>query len=136
MQTDGNARLPELSGGVKIWKDVNDKYYIVEAGNSQRKFLMAPPSAVEQEAGQYLGLLKGWANDRTFTRNGVKFTNVDGKLNVEMDDGKTSMQTGPAGLTLKLADRPVSTLNLTNETQLTIGEGEKQNNNQCRKPGC
>lgn len=123
LQTDGNAFF-ELSGGVKIWKDVNDKYFIIEAGKQPQEILDGAASAVEQEARQYLGLLKGWANDRTFTRNGVKFTNVDGKLNVEMDDGKTSMQTGPAGLTLKLADRPASTLTLTNETQLTIGEGK------------
>lgn len=125
LQTDGNAFF-ELSGGVKIWKDVNDKYYIIEAGKQPQEILDGAASAVEQEARQYLGLLKGWANDKTFTRNGVKFTNVDGKLNVEMDDGKTSMQTSPAGLTLNLADRPASTLTLTNETQLTIGEGKNK----------
>ncbi len=125
LQTDGNAYF-ELAGGVKIWKDVNDKYYVVEAGKQPQEILDGATSQVETQAREYLGMLKGWANQNTFTRNGVKFTNVDGKLNVEMDDGETSMQTGPEGLTLKLPDQAVSTVSFTNDQVFTIGAGESK----------
>lgn len=124
LQTDGNAFF-ELSGGVKIWKDASDKYYIIEAGKEPQPILDGSTGkAVETQAREYLDLLKGWANENTFTRNGVKFTNDNGKLNVEMED-KTKLETGPDGLTLTAPDRTVSALNtLTNE--FTIGEGDKK----------
>jgi len=125
LQTDGNAYF-ELNGGVKIWKDVNDKYFILEDGKTPEAILDGSSGkAVEQQAREYLGHLKSWANQNTFTRDGVKFTNVDGKINVEMDDGKTSLQAGTTALVLNTSDTPVSTFN-TLTKNFTIGVGKDQ----------
>jgi len=123
LQTDGNAFF-ELPGGVKIWKDIHDKYFIVEAGKEPQPILEGTTGkASEAQAKEVLGQLKGWAEQNTFTRDGVKFTNANGKVNVEMDDGRTKLQAGPESLVLTLPDRAVSTLNtLTNK--VTIGEGK------------
>ncbi len=124
LQTDGNAFF-ELAGGVKIWKDVNDKYFLIEAGKEPQAILDGSTGKlVEAQAREYLDLLKGWANENTFTRNGVKFTNDNGTFNVELED-KTKLETGPNGLNLRAPDRPVSNYNpLTKE--FTIGEGNQK----------
>lgn len=125
LQTDGNAFF-ELAGGIKIWKNASNKYFVIEEGKAPQEILDGEESKrVQAQAEQYLDLLKGWANNNTFTRDGVKFTNVDGKIELEMDDGKTSLQAGPKGLVLKAENAPISTVDtLTNK--LTIGEGKDQ----------
>ncbi len=125
LQTDGNAFF-ELNGGVKIWKNVNDKYFIIEDGKEPQAILDGSSGkAVEDQAREYLGHLKNWANQNTFTRDGVKFTNVGGRIDVEMDDGKTSLQAGTTALVLNTPDSPTSTFN-TLTKKFTLGQGADQ----------
>lgn len=125
LQTDGNAYF-ELNGGVKIWKNVNDKYFIIEDGKEPQVILDGSSGkAVEDQAREYLGHLKNWANQNSFTRDGVKFTNVGGRIDVEMDDGKTSLQAGTTALVLNTPDQPTSTFN-TLTKKFTLGQGADQ----------
>ncbi len=122
LQTDGNAFF-ELPTGEKIWKNVNDKYFIIEAGKAPQEILDGSTGKqIEAQAKEMLGVLKTWANENKFTRNGVTFERTDdGKINVTTQDS-TSLTAGPGALLLKPPDRPASVVNpLTSD--VTIGEG-------------
>lgn len=124
LQTDGNAFF-ELPTGEKIWKDVNDKYFIIENGQPPKEILDGSTGKhIEAQAREMLGVLKTWANENKFTRNGVTFENTGGRINVTLQN-KTSLTAGGPVIDLKLPDRAASSVNtLTNE--VTIGEGNQK----------
>ncbi|PZM86119.1 MAG: hypothetical protein DKT66_01580 [Candidatus Melainabacteria bacterium] len=125
LQTDGNAFF-ELPTGEKIWKNASDKYFIIEAGKAPQEILDGSSGKqIESQAREMLGVLKTWANENKFTRNGVTFEKGnDGSINVTTQDN-TALIAGRGGLSLKMPDRPVSVVNpLTNE--VTIGEGNNK----------
>lgn len=124
LQTDGNAFF-ELPTGERIWKNVNDQYFIIENGKPPQEILDGSTGKqIESQAREMLGVLKTWANENKFTRNGVTFENTGGKINVTLQN-QTSLTTSDQAIELKLPDRPASTVNpLTNE--VTIGEGNQK----------
>lgn len=119
LQTDGNAYF-QLPDKLKIWKDANDKYFIIEEGQAPKPILEGEEAkAIEERAAQYIKCLKDFAANKSFQHDGVRFVSENGTIKAEVDQGATTLSTDSTNSTLKTADGETSTLNLaTNEIKL------------------